>query len=334
MMCRARSFMRNGISSILCAALFAGAACFCALPAFAGSCCGGGSPTALLVPKYARAVADLSFDVELYDGYWDQYGKHKSDPDKSDLQQYRLNLGAAYRFARDWQASIILPYVWNENKYSGDRSSSSGLGDTTLSLWYEAIDDVAGWKIKKPSDLIPGVTLGLGLLIPTGISPYDDEKSSFDITGRGFYRLDGNLLIEKTIQPWNVSLALTYGTYFERPVNREYGKYVQPYREQLGDRFSTVLCAGYRFILGTGGDTITTTASYSYLHEDGASFNGVTNPDTPFSKQSAGLALSYANLDQDWSARISWNHAIADNGWGRNFPTTDIFTVGVRYVFR
>jgi len=325
--------MGNFKHQLIAAALLVGAA---SLPTstWAASCCGGGSATSLLVPGYAKAVADLSFDMELYDGYWDQNGNHKNDPPKSDLKQYRLNMGGAYRFTKDWQASVILPYVWNENKYSGTSSSTSGMGDTTLSVWYEAVEDRSSWKISQASDLIPSVTLGLGLLLPTGISPYDDVKSSFDITGRGFYRLDGNLLIEKTINPWSASVALSYGTHFDRSINREYGRYVEPYTKGLGDRFSAMVSAGYRFILGSRGDTVTTTASYAFLHEEGGSINGLTDSSTAFTKQSAGLAFSYANLDQDWSARVSWNHAIAEDGWGKNFPTTDIISVGVRYVFR
>jgi hypothetical protein len=321
-------------SLIITAALLAGAAPLVPVAAHAGSCCGGGSATSLIVPKYARALADLSFDTELYDGYWNQNGTHRADPPGSDLKQYRLNLGYAHRLARDWQAGMTLPYVWNENGYSGLSSSTSGLGDTTLSLWYEALDDESAWKIRDARDLIPAVTMGLSLLLPTGISPYDDVKSSFDVTGRGFYRLDGNLLIDKTVQPWNASIALTYGTHFERSVNREYGRYVSPYRKELGDRFSASVSGGYRFVLGTGGDTLTGTASYTYLHEDSGSINGADDITGGFEKQSAGLALTYANLDRDWSARIAWNHAIAESGWGRNFPTTDIITVGVRYVFR
>jgi len=326
--------MRSSNLSRTAAALLVGAAVLSPLCAWAGSCCGGGSAASLLVPKYARAVADLSFDAELYDGYWNFDGDHKPDPPDSDLKQYRLNLGYAQRLARDWQASVTLPYVWNENKYSGLSSGTDGLGDMAVSLWYEALDDESAWRVKNARDLIPAVTLGLSLLLPTGISPYDDVKSSFDVTGRGFYRLDGNLIIDKTVQPWNASLALTYGTYFERSVNREYGRYVEPYRKQLGDRFSAVFCLGYRFVLGTAGDTLTATASYAYLHEDDGSVNGVTDTTTGFEKQSAGLAFTYANLDRDWSLRAGWNHAIAANGWGRNFPTTDIITTGVRYVFR
>ena len=315
------------------AALFAGAATLFPLQSYAASCCGGGSAVALSVPKYATAVADLSFDTELYDGYWNQDRTHRPDPPGSDLKQYRLNMGLGYRFATDWQASISLPYVFNDNNYSGVSSQSSGLGDTTLSMMYELLDDNSAWKVRDAKDLIPGISLGLSLLLPTGISPYDDQKSSFDITGRGFYRLDGTLLVEKTIRPWNASLALTYGSYFDRPINREYGRYVAPYTKGLGDRFSGSVATGYTYVIGTGGDSVTATASYAYLHEGDASFNGKNDDGSGFDKQSIGGALSYSSNDHNWSVRAGWNHAIQQNGWGKNFPTTDVISVGVRYVF-
>lgn len=318
---------------IITAALLAVSAVLLPVTARAASCCGGGSATALNVPKYATAIADLSFDTELYHGYWNRDGKHRSDPPDSDLKQYRLNMGLGYRFAKDWQASISLPYVFNDNSYSGVSSRSNGLGDTTLSMTYELLDDNSSWKVRDAKDLIPGVSVGLSLLLPTGISPYDDQKSSFDITGRGFYRLDGTLLVEKTVRHWNASLAVAYGTYFDRTVNREYGKYVAPYTKGLGDRFSVSLSTGYTYVIGTDGDNITATASYSYLNEGDVSYNGKSDSGSGFDKQSLGGALAYSSNDHNWSVRAGWNHAIRQNGWGTNFPTTDVFSVGVRYVF-
>ena len=319
--------------SIITAALLAGAATLFPATSFAASCCGGGSATSLNVPKYAAAVADLSFEMELYDGYWNQSRKYVADPPGSDLKQYRLNAGLGYRLARDWQTSISLPYIWNDNKYSGVSSQTNGLGDTSISLAYELLDDESSWKVQEAKDLIPGVSLGLSLLLPTGISPYDDQQSSFDITGRGFYRLDGTLLIEKTIRPWNASISLAYGTYFERSINREYGKYVEPYKKKLGDRFSASLSTGYIYVLGTGGDSITGTVSYAYLNEGDASFIGKPDSGSGFDKQSVGVVVSYTNNDSNWSFRTGWNHAINQSGWGRNFPTTDVISMGVRYVF-
>lgn len=325
--------MRPATLSTIAAALLWGAASLTPHSSWAGSCCGGSSATSLNVPKYATAVVDLSFDAELYDGFWDQNGNHRPDPPDSDLKQYRLNMGLGYRFAKDWQASISLPFVWNDNNYSGFSSQTNGLGDTTLAVMYDLLDDTSTWKVRDARDLIPGVSLGLSLLLPTGISPHDDVKSSFDVTGRGFYRLDGTLLVEKTIRPWSTSLALSYGTQFERSVNREYGKYVEPYTKQLGDRFTATLSASYTYVLGTGGDSIIGTASYAYLNEADASFNGKQDIGSGFDKQSMGVALAYSSTDHNWSTRIGWNHAIPQNGWGRNFPSTDIITVGVRYVF-
>lgn len=319
---------------IIAALLQAGAAAIMPQTSLAGSCCGGGSPTALIVPKYALALADLSFDAELYDGFWNQGGQHVPDPPGSDLKQYRLNLGYGQRFFEDWQASISLPYIWNDNRYSGISSQSNGLGDATLSLWYELLDDKSSWRVYELKDMIPSVALGASLLLPTGISPYDGKNSSFDITGRGFYRLDGNLLIEKSVRPWSSSVALSYGTYFERPINREYGKYVEPYHKQLGDRTSVSASLSYNFVLGTAGDQVVATASYAWLNEGDGSINGNRDSTSAFRKQSVGGALAYSNTDSDWSLRAGWNHAIQENGWGRNFPTTDVISLGVRYVFR
>ncbi|NVO00918.1 MAG: hypothetical protein HXX17_16500 [Geobacteraceae bacterium] len=315
------------------AALLSGAAILSANLSFAGSCCGGGSATTLNVPKYAKAVADLSFEMEKYDGFWNQDGVHIKDPPGSDLNQYRMIAGVGYRLAQNWQASISVPYVWNDNKYSGVSSNTRDLGDTTVSLLYELHDDPSAWKVREAADLIPGVTIGASLLLPTGVSPYDSVTSSFDVTGRGFYRLDGNLLLEKTLQPFNASIALSYGTYFERSVNREYGKYVEPYRKSLGDRASASGSLGYTYVMGSGGDSIGASINYAFLHEDDSKYSGKTYDNSGFAKQSFGAALTYANVDSDWSLRAGWNHGIQSKGWGRNFPTTDIFSMGVRYVF-
>ena len=326
--------MKKSLFLLIGAALFLGAALPSPGPALAASCCGGGSVSSLIVPKYALAVADASFDMEVYHGFWNQNGTQTPDPPGSDLKQFRFNLGYAQRFARHWQASIMVPYVWNSNAYSGQSSKSDGLGDSTLGLWYDAVDDQSTWKIKSAKDLIPAVSVGLSLLIPTGISPYDNVGSSFDVTGRGFYRVDGNLLIDKTIRPWNFSLLLSYGTHFERPVNEEYGKFVKPYRKQLGDRTSASVSLGYSYALNTRGDMLTGVASLSYLQEANSRIDGAVDEASGFWKTAAGASLVYSSTDHDWSFRVSWSHAIREDGWGKNFPTTDIYTVGVRYVFR
>jgi hypothetical protein len=326
--------MKKNIRSLLLAALFSGAAGLSPDVLWAGSCCGGGMATSLIVPKYAQGLVDVSFDVEKYDGFWNQRGQYTHDPPGSDLRQYRVNAGYAKRLASQWQAGVIVPYVWNDNTYSGLSSRTDGLGDTSLNLWYEAVDDTSTWKIRSIGDLTPAVLIGPSLLLPTGISPYDDVKSSFDVTGRGFYRIDGNLYVDKTLHPWDASLALSYGTYLERSVNREYGKYVEPYHKKLGDRTSALASLSYIYYLGTGGDTLTGFVLFSYLREADGTINGVRDPFSGFRKEAVGGAILYSSTDHDWSVRGSWSHAVRQDGWGENFPTTDIISLGVRYVFR
>lgn len=316
------------------AALLAGAALFTPPATQAASCCGGSSATGLIVPKFARAVADISTDLEFYDGYWNQQGDYTSDPPGSDLRQYRLNLGYGRRFAEKWQAGFTLPYVWNENDYSGLSTRSQGLGDASLFLWYDLLEERPLWLAEGAEGLLPTVTVGTSLLLPTGISPYDSEESSFDITGRGFYRLDGNLVIDKTMNAWNTSLTLGYGTYLERPINQEYGKAVEPYHKRLGDRFSASATVGYRYFVGTGGDALTGTLGYAWLNEAEARIDGVKDRNSSFNKQALSGAVAYSSVDSDWSVRGAWSHALRKDGWGENFPATDIFTLGVRYVFR
>lgn len=313
------------------AALLLGQAVVSPSPAWAGSCCGGGGGAALLLPSIYHNMVDLSFDWEQYDGYWKLNGDYVHEPVGG---QYRLNAGYAHRLSRKWQTSISVPYVWNDNQYANGSTKSSGLGDSTVSLWYEALTDKSAWKIRKWQDMIPSLTIGPALLLPTGISPYDNKRSSFEITGRGFYRLDANVLIAKTLHPWTASVSLAYGSYIERPVNREYNKDVKPYRKELGDRSSISTSLGYIYYIGSAGDTLTGTVSFSALWEDDATIDGHQQIDSGFRKEAVGAGIAYSSTDRDWVLRGAWSHAVRKDGWGESFPTTDIFTIGVNYGFR
>lgn len=325
----------NTITRIcIAAALAIGAAAYFPRTASAASCCGGGGGPSLVLPKVYQAQIDVSFDWETYRGFWDQNGRYMHDPPGSDLDQYRLNAGYALRLAPRWQASALIPYVWNENRYSGLNSRSYGLGDVQFSMWYELLDDLSSWKVRNAKDLVPAVLIGPSLLVPTGISPYDEMLSSFDVTGRGFYRIDGNIIVTKTLHPLSASFSYSYGTHLDRAVNREYGRYIEPYRKDLGDRTTSVLSISYIAYPGTAGDTLIGTATLSHVEEEDAMINGSTVRDSGFRKNVVGASLAYSSTDHDWALRTGWNHALRRDRRGRNFPTTDIYTLGVSYGFR
>jgi hypothetical protein len=313
--------------------LVIGAALFLSPPLYAASCCGGGSASSLVLPKFFTQMFAGSFNFEQYDGFWNTDGIYTEDPPGSDLNQYRLNLGYGHRLAPNWQASVVVPYVWNNNTYSGLESNTSGLGDMSLSLWYETFDQImCVYDVRELEDLMPAVYLGTSLTLPTGKSPYGSGVSnSFDITGRGFYRLDANLLLDKTIWPWTMIAEFAYGVHLERPVNQEYGRYVEPYDKQLGNRRFGLVSLGYTAFLEEL-DTLTFTLAYSDLKEDLGTINGATDPTSGMRKKSFTFTTAYSTPAKDWVVKGSVNHSPAKNDWGRNFPVTNIFAIELIHV--
>lgn len=302
--------------------------------ALAASCCGGGSSSALIMPKFARSQISLSLDAEDYNGFWDGEGVVRPDPEGSDLAQYRLNVGLAQRLAGRWQASLVLPYVWNDNLYTGLSSNTQGPGDARASVWYEFFDEVTCvYQVHDWGDLRPSVYLGGSLTLPTGISRFDTVQNSFDITGRGFYRLDANLMLEKTVYPWSGSLLLSYGKHLERAVNRDYGSYVEPYRRNLGGRYSSVISAGYTHFLESL-SSLTLTLAYSYLAEEAGTIDGRPDLSTRMQKQAVAATLSWSNMPRDWVLKLGLSHALPDDGRGQNFPITNILSLRVDHVLR
>lgn len=316
-------------TTLISAALIAGAVFSLTAPSsFAASCCGGGSASSLVLPKISKAMADISFDYEVYDGYWDKEGKHLDDV--GDYKQYRLNLGYGLRLADSWQMSLSVPYVYNQNKYPGETVNTSGPGDMALNLWYENFDNIqCVWKVRKPADLIPAAYFGATLTIPTGLSPYDDIDRSEDITGRGFYRLDGTMLLDKTIYPWNATLLLSYGVHMERPVKKERGEYVEPYDKKLGDRMLGTASLGYTNFLESM-DSLTFTVAYSDLQEGEETIDGHSNPASGMRKKSVAGTVAFSTMDRDWIIKGTWSHALE----GESFPKTNTFSIGVSHVYR
>lgn len=302
-------------------------------PARAASCCGGGGSTATILPRAALWLVDVAADLERYDGFWDGAGVHLQDPPGTTLQQRRLSLSVAGRPFRRWQAGVSASWVWNVNDYPGTSSRTNGPGDTTVAVWWEALDERTAWRMVKASDLVPNVTLGASVTLPTGVSPYDDVETSYDVTGRGFYRLDANVAVDKGYRSWSASILGSYGVHLARPVNRSYGKYVEPFDRRLGNRASASASLAYRWVLSPAGHGLTGNLGISWLHEAEGETDGVADGTFAMEKTALTAGLAYASTDHPWAVRLSLSHAIQQDGWGENFPTTDILTLGARYAY-
>ncbi len=278
-------------------------------------------------------MTGVNLSYEKYDGFWDQHGIWRADPQGSDLSQTRMTLGVAKRINDNWQTSVSVPYVWNNNTYANNTFNSQGVGDSTISLWYEAFDDITcTWVLDTWEDYKPAMYFGATLNVPTGTSPYDDVKNNFDITGRGFYRLDVQAIFDKTVYPWNATVAVNYGKHFSRPVNMEYGSYVKPYDKQLGDRLSTSVAGGYTIFL-EGGDTLVVTGAYAYLQEQQGTIDGVADTTSGLRKQSFSATAAWATEDKSRVVKATYSYTPKLDGWGENFPTTNTISVGVNYAF-
>lgn len=301
---------------------------------YAASCCGGGSAGSLILPKFGKKIVDVSFDIESYRGKWDSERSYIPDPASDSLNQYRLNLGYGQRIAKNWQASIIAPYVWNDNHFSGETIKSNGFGDTSVSFWYETFDRVTCvYQVNSIEDLKPAIYLGGSLTLPTGNSMYGNSaKVNYDITGRGLYRFDSNILIEKTVYPFTATLQGSYGKHFARPVNQEYGQAIDPYTKRLGDRRFLSASIGYTVFLEDL-DTITYSLALAKLNEDKAQTGAHKEAKSQLEKQSASLTATYASPDLRYIYKASWSHAFASDDYGMNFPVTDIITLGLSYAF-
>lgn len=299
---------------------------------FAASCCGGGSSSALILPKVNQKMFAATFDIERYNGAWRDNGDWVADPDDYSLSQYRLNLGYARRLARNWQASASLPLVYNSNHYENINSNVTGLGDASVAFLYEAFENITcTYRVRTIADLKPSIYLGMGLTIPTGVSPYDNVSDNFDITGRGFYRHDTTILVEKTIFPWNASVQYTYGRHLQRPVNSEYGRYVEPYDKQLGDKKSTSVSFG-RTWRTKNFDSWTGTLAYADMSEAKTRIDGNEDPTSGHRKRSLTATAAWSSASNDWIVKLSLSHSPRSDNWGKNFPTTDILSIGISHV--
>ncbi len=145
---------------------------------------------------------------------------------------------------------------------------------------------------------------------------------------RGFTLLE----LVVTMAVMAIVATLGYGVFLARPVNRFYGRWVEPYRKQMGPRLSASGSLGYRYFVGTGGDALTLTAGVAWLRERQGTIDAAPDPASGMRKASFSATLAWSSTDADWTARLGWSRAPAYDGWGSNFPSTDVFSLGVRRV--
>lgn len=162
--------------------------------AYGAACCGGGfaSPSVIAGDERAQATAQLT---------------HSQTAAEVDAQGYwrsRRETGEALRFdiahllSDRWQAGVSTQV--KRRRLSVD--SSSGWGDTAMTLAYEVLPDWTYHPIRpKGIGWIQAVT-------PTGRSVHESRNPlTLDAMGRGFWSFSGGMLFTKSWLPWDAFLS-------------------------------------------------------------------------------------------------------------------------------
>jgi len=81
-------------------------------------------------------------------------------------------------------------------------------------------------------------------------------------------------------------------------------------------------------------DALTFSLAFSNLQEEAGAIDGRSDFSSEMEKNSMAATVAYATMDRDWVFKGSWSHASPEGGQGKNFPVTDVVTIGVSHVFR
>lgn len=187
----------------------------------AASCCGGSSAAdALSLPKFLQAAANVRLAVT------DDLDLRSGDGDRLQVNSWRttesrLSIAGAYRLGEDWQGSVAAPIIVKRAAASGREAWGGGLGDMSLALRYEWLDEdtcyahpATGWSRR---DVMPAVHFFSRLRLPSGRA----ETTASDplgarLTGSGDWLVAGGAEVIKVWGKWGHSLDLSAGRSWPR----------------------------------------------------------------------------------------------------------------------
>ena len=300
---------------------------FAANAVYSQVCCGGGVYDIAVLSLNKKALFNAGYKFDNYFGVWD----NNSDWRKTSQTSYQMSpsFSGAYRFNRNIQAGVLVPYVINKNDLPGLPSNGSGIGDIVLSGRYELFHEYSLYKVKnkiKTDDKTPYIALTFGMTFPTGKSD-ENAESEVDITGKGFYTTSLGLSVIKTVLKNKVQLGgdLSWQHSFKKTYEEYYGNPTVPYERKQGDRFNYALSANYLINFFNS----VSLAAGGFLQSN-YSINGssVENSD----ENAVSFVASYTYYPETYiriSPLVKWN--IPVSGLGKNAPGSILFGINLVY---
>ncbi|MFZ4592248.1 MAG: transporter [Ignavibacteria bacterium] len=290
-------------------------------------CCGGGVYDVAVLSLNKRALFNVGYKFDNNLGVWDSEKEWRKISQTS--YQMTPTFSGAYRFNKQLQAGILIPFVINKNELPGLPSNGSGIGDVVLSGRYEIFHEYSLYKEKDKiitDKKTPYFAVTFGMTFPTGKSD-EEAESEVNISGKGFYTTSLGLSFIKTILKDKIQIGsdVNWQHSFIKTFEKYYGAAVPSYERKQGDRFNYSVTANYLI-------NFYNSVSFSLggFYQSDYSINGssIGNSD----ESSFSMVASYTWYPKTYiriSPLVKWN--IPSSGYGKNATGSTLFGINLVY---
>lgn len=290
-------------------------------------CCGGGVYDVAVLSLNKRALFNVGYKFDNYLGVWSSDNQWRKLSQTS--YQMTPTFSGAYRFNKQLQAGILVPFVINKNELPGLPQNGSGIGDVVLSGRFEIFHEYTLFKDKdkfKTDKKTPYLALTFGMTFPTGKSD-ENANSEIDITGKGFYTTSLGLSFIKTILKDKVQIGsdISWQHSFDKTYNKYYGAEVPSYKRNQGERFNYSVTVNYLINFYNS-----VSLSLGGFYQDKYSIDGTSIGNS--NENAFSMITSYTYYPKTYirvSPLIKWN--IPTTGWGKNATGSILFGLNLVY---
>jgi len=302
----------------------------CADNLFPCNSCGGGTSDLAILSLDGRALFNLGFSYDHYNGVWDKDGLWRSN--QYTQTQYKISLSAAYRISTHLQFAVSLPFIYNYSSIPRLKNSGAGIGDFIIGGRYEFFHEFqVSKKGGKPriDRTLPYLALTFGLTLPTGKSE-ETAENDVDITGKGYYTTSLGISLTKSIIRsrlqlttdfnWQHSFEKNYKSYFGVPLSSDF-------RKCPGDKFNYSVSMNYIF-----NSWHALAVSASGFAQSNYTINDVSGQNSAERTTNFVLAYTYyPSIPFRITPSIKWTFP-TDN-FGKNAPGSTTFNLNLTYYF-
>jgi hypothetical protein len=202
-------------------------------PAWAQACC---ASAGLVIPSRLRSYEDAALGLQARArsvfGAFGPTGGYAGATDDASEWGFGQDLFGSVRVLERGQVAVLIPFVETRRSSYGTSSFGGGIGDVTVNLRYDFINNGE----RHP---VPGVALLAGLLVPTGTPP--EKAGAGDVlvtgaTGEGSFEGIVGVGVESSWEPYFAGATALVGLRSPRRISGV--------RQTFAPRFTGLLAAG------------------------------------------------------------------------------------------